>query len=131
MEAAPPPSARGSEAWRSELVWTKTRQWQQRVLSNFEYLMFLNSIADRTLNDLTQYPVFPWVIADYTSSSLDLNNPGACCACASASVCAAVREAAAVRRVYGVGAAATFRDLSKPIGALNPQRLDMFVRRYR
>lgn len=50
-------------------------------------------MADRTVNDLTQYPVFPWIIADYSSSTLDLNNPK------------------------------TFRDLTKPIGALNPERL--------
>lgn len=32
--------------------------------------MYLNSLADRTVNDLTQYPVFPWVIADYLGSDL-------------------------------------------------------------
>lgn len=51
-------------------------------------------MADRTFNDLTQYPVFPWVISDYTSSELDLSD------------------------------SATFRDLSKPVGALNPVRLE-------
>lgn len=51
----------------------------------------------RSFNDLTQYPVFPWVIADYTSETLDLTN------------------------------AATFRDLSKPIGALNESRLQVGV----
>ena len=51
----------------------------------------------------TRYPVFPWVLADYTSPSLDLDNP-----------------------VRG-----TFRDLSKPIGALNPARLQRFLERRR
>lgn len=37
--------------------------------------MHLNTVAGRTYNDLTQYPVFPWVIADYTSTILDLSNP--------------------------------------------------------
>ena len=27
-------------------------------------------MADRSINDLTQYPVFPWVVADYTSDTL-------------------------------------------------------------
>ena len=36
-------------------------------MSNFEYLMHLNTIAGRTYNDLMQYPVFPWVVADYQS----------------------------------------------------------------
>ena len=64
-----------------------THRWCRRDISNFEYLMKLNSIAGRTLNDLTQYPVMPWILADYTSSKLDFTN------------------------------AATFRDLSKPMGA--------------
>ena len=29
--------------------------------------MHLNTIAGRTYNDLMQYPVFPWVLADYHS----------------------------------------------------------------
>lgn len=50
----------------------------------------LNTIAGRTYNDLSQYPVFPWVLADYTSENLDLNDPK------------------------------TFRDLSRPVGVVNP-----------
>lgn len=41
--------------------------WQKREISNFEYLMYLNTLAGRTYNDYMQYPVFPWVLADYTS----------------------------------------------------------------
>jgi len=37
-----------------------TEKWQKRQISNFDYLMALNTIAGRTYNDLTQYPVFPW-----------------------------------------------------------------------
>lgn len=37
--------------------------------------MFLNREAGRSFKDLTQYPVFPWVIQDYSSSTLDLSNP--------------------------------------------------------
>lgn len=29
--------------------------------------MHLNTLAGRTYNDLMQYPVFPWVLADYQS----------------------------------------------------------------
>lgn len=54
-------------------------------------LLQLNTIAGRTYNDLSQYPVFPWILADYQSETLDLNNP------------------------------ATFRDLSRPIGVVNPK----------
>ncbi|XP_078085110.1 neurobeachin-like protein 1 isoform X3 [Mustelus asterias] len=66
-----------------------TQKWVNREISNFEYLIQLNSIAGRTYNDLAQYPVFPWILSDYTSEELDLNNPE------------------------------VFRDLSKPIGVAN------------
>ncbi|KAH3744075.1 protein FAN [Pelomyxa schiedti] len=77
-----------------------TRKWQIGAISNFDYLMYLNFIAGRSFNDLTQYPVFPWIIKDYTSPVLDLSRPE------------------------------TFRDLSKPVGALNPARLAKFRERY-
>ena len=41
--------------------------WIEGKLSNYDYLMHLNSAAMRTFADITQYPVFPWVIADYTA----------------------------------------------------------------
>ena len=44
-------------------------------VSNFEYLMHLNREAGRSFKDLTQYPVFPWVIADWDSEQLDLTSP--------------------------------------------------------
>jgi len=78
-----------------------TAAWQAGRVSNFDYLLYLNLAAGRSFNDLAQWPVFPWVLADYTSSSLDLDNP------------------------------ATFRDLSKPVGALNPARLQDFRKRFR
>uniref|UniRef100_A0A2K5HXG5 Neutral sphingomyelinase activation associated factor n=1 Tax=Colobus angolensis palliatus TaxID=336983 RepID=A0A2K5HXG5_COLAP len=75
-------------------------QWQRGHLSNYQYLLHLNNLADRSCNDLSQYPVFPWIIHDYSSSELDLSNPG------------------------------TFRDLSKPVGALNKERLERLLTRY-
>jgi len=52
-----------------------TKIWRERKISNFDYLMHLNCLAGRNFNDVTQYPVFPWVLCDYTSDKLDLNNP--------------------------------------------------------
>ena len=52
-----------------------TERWKNREISNFDYLLELNYLAGRTVNDFTQYPVFPWVIADYTSAELNLNAP--------------------------------------------------------
>ena len=77
-----------------------TRKWQMRLISNFDYLMQLNTIAGRSYNDITQYPVFPWILSNYTSETIDLNDPS------------------------------NYRDLSKPIGALNGKRLEMFKARY-
>ena len=34
--------------------------------------MELNKLAGRTFNDLMQYPVFPFILADYNSTELDL-----------------------------------------------------------
>ena len=77
-----------------------TRKWQKGEMSNFHYLMLINTMAGRTYNDLTQYPVFPWVIADYTSDELDFDDPR------------------------------TFRDLSKPMGCQTPDREREFRERY-
>ena len=51
------------------------RRWQSREISTFDYLMFLNAEAGRSLSDLAQYPVFPHVIADFKSSALALQSP--------------------------------------------------------
>ena len=32
------------------------------------------TFSGRTYNDLNQYPVFPWVLTNYTSETLDLND---------------------------------------------------------
>uniref|UniRef100_A0A8C4NHG3 Neutral sphingomyelinase (N-SMase) activation associated factor n=1 Tax=Eptatretus burgeri TaxID=7764 RepID=A0A8C4NHG3_EPTBU len=47
-----------------------TLQWQRGLISNYDYLLHLNNLADRSFNDLSQYPVFPWIIVDYASPQL-------------------------------------------------------------
>ena len=69
-----------------------TQRWVRGEISNFQYLMALNTLAGRSYNDLMQYPVFPWVLADYKSEELDMTNPK------------------------------TFRDLTKPMGAQTESR---------
>jgi hypothetical protein len=49
-------------------------QWISGKLSNFEYLMILNKFSSRSFNNLSQYPVFPWVLKDYKSEELNLKN---------------------------------------------------------
>lgn len=97
-----PPSSL-AESRSPEQVWRSsdmTKRWQMRQISNFEYLMYMNTLGGRSFNDLSQYPVFPWIITDMTSTTLDLNDPS------------------------------IYRDLSKPVGALNPTRLESFLARY-
>ena len=52
-----------------------TVAWANREITNFDYLMRLNTIAGRTFNDLGQYPIFPWIVADYNSPELNLKDP--------------------------------------------------------
>ncbi|XP_054002539.1 lysosomal-trafficking regulator isoform X2 [Hylaeus anthracinus] len=49
--------------------------WRSGALTNWEYITCLNKLAGRSYNDLMQYPVFPFVLADYTSEKIDFNNP--------------------------------------------------------
>ncbi|XP_076929295.1 protein SPIRRIG-like isoform X2 [Bidens hawaiensis] len=52
-----------------------SKRWQNGEISNFQYLMHLNTLAGRGYSDLTQYPVFPWILSDYESETLDLTKP--------------------------------------------------------
>ncbi len=72
---------------------TLTQRWVRREISNFQYIMELNALAGRSLLDSSHYPVFPWVIGDFSSDELDLFDPR------------------------------TFRDLQRPMGALTLIRL--------
>lgn len=52
------------------LIFTLPRKmvlFQKGEINNFQYLMHLNTLAGRSYNDLMQYPVFPWILADYDS----------------------------------------------------------------
>nr|XP_019543989.2 uncharacterized protein LOC109414613 [Aedes albopictus]XP_029723549.1 uncharacterized protein LOC109414613 [Aedes albopictus] len=49
-----------------------TQAWKEGSLSNWEYLMHLNQISGRSYHDLMQYPVYPWILSDYESPTLDL-----------------------------------------------------------
>lgn len=49
--------------------------WRSGALTNWEYITCLNKLAGRSYNDLMQYPVFPFVLSDYTSEEIDLTNP--------------------------------------------------------
>ena len=53
---------------------------QNGEMSNFQYLMQLNTLAGRSYNDLMQYPIFPWVLADYESDVSSDSHNGWCVA---------------------------------------------------
>ena len=55
-------------------LFQSTQQWSAKNISNDEYLLVLNSYGGRSFSDLAQYPIFPWIISDYESSSLPLKN---------------------------------------------------------
>ena len=76
------------------------KKWLEGEITTFEYLMEINFYSGRSLNDLTQYPVFPWVLAEFESNFLDLNDE---------------------EQFY--------RKLNLPIGAINEKRLSFFKQR--
>ena len=41
------------------------KEWKNWEISNFEFLMWLNICGNRSYNDLSQYPVFPWILINY------------------------------------------------------------------
>lgn len=58
----------------SKIVKRVTKMWLENKIDNFEYLLELNKIASRSFHDLSQYPIFPWVLKDYRSEKLDLSD---------------------------------------------------------
>lgn len=77
-----------------------TEKWIKREISNFEYLMSLNVYSGRSFLATSQYPLFPWILVDFSSKELELNK----------------------KEIY--------RDLTKPVGALTEKRIDDIMKRY-
>ena len=47
-------------------------KWANWEMSTFKFLMLINLYASRSLNDVNQYPVFPWIITNYTEEDYNL-----------------------------------------------------------
>eukprot|EP01135_Chromosphaera_perkinsii_P007239 Nk52_evm47s745 gene=Nk52_evmTU47s745 len=75
------------------------QRWEDGEISNYSYLIILNTLAGRSFNHLHQYPIIPHILKDFYSPVLDLTSPQ------------------------------TFRDLSKPMGAQGSRRLEEFIQR--
>ena len=79
------------------------KDWEQWEISNMDMLCMLNNYSGRSFKDLTQYPVFPWIISDYVSSSKELK-----------------------KYKYD-----NIRDLTKPIGAIgNEERTQSYLQKF-
>ncbi|XP_071247370.1 lysosomal-trafficking regulator isoform X1 [Salvelinus alpinus] len=78
-----------------------THLWGSGQISNFEYLTHLNKHSGRSFNDLMQYPVFPFILKDYISETLDL------------------------------GDSAIYRNLNKPIAVQSKEKEDRYVDNYK
>jgi hypothetical protein len=49
------------------MVSKKSEEWINNNISTLEYLMWLNIYSGRSFNDLTQYPIFPWILTNYSA----------------------------------------------------------------
>ena len=74
--------------------------WREGAMTNFEYLTYLNKLSGRSFNDLMQYPVFPFILADYESDKLNLKSPQ------------------------------SFRNLLKPVAIQRKEREKYFINQY-
>lgn len=77
-----------------------TNQWKNWNITTYEYLYYLNILAGRSFCDTSQYPVYPWVIMDRWSETIDLDD----------------------RNVY--------RDLGKSMLALSPGKLELEIAKW-
>ncbi|RNF23391.1 putative neurobeachin/beige protein [Trypanosoma conorhini] len=87
-------------AQRAARIRSMLIRWAAGSVSTYDYLTFLNRVAGRTRLDFNQYPIYPWVLADYKSSELELD------------------------------AAKTYRDLSLPMGAQTEERRQKVMQVY-
>jgi hypothetical protein len=136
-----------------------TEKWLNREMSNYEYLMHINTCSGRTYNDINQYPVFPWIISYYPETKVKLvpsssktsssssssssssgaggsSNGGSAVVAALAAGTVEVQEDLSdnidIEEVIRAGPShpltkRVFRDLTKPMGALEPNRLNQVL----
>jgi hypothetical protein len=56
-----------------EILDQALEKWSDGFLNTYSYLMLLNTLSGRTYNNLAQYPIYPWILKDYFSTEIDLN----------------------------------------------------------
>lgn len=48
--------------------------WKQHILTNYEYIYYLNLLSGRSFNDVNKYPMMPQLIKENVTASIDLSN---------------------------------------------------------
>ncbi|XP_025103482.1 lysosomal-trafficking regulator-like isoform X3 [Pomacea canaliculata] len=76
------------------------KMWLEGNMTNFDYLTCLNKLSGRSFNDLMQYPILPFILRDYESDELNLEDPS------------------------------VFRDLRKPIAVQDKSRERKYIDNY-
>ena len=49
----------------SDFITNLTENWLDWNISTMELLLWLNILSNRSFNDISQYPVFPWILTQY------------------------------------------------------------------
>ncbi|ANQ08303.1 Uncharacterized protein PCOAH_00025700 [Plasmodium coatneyi] len=80
-----------------DFVYAIQKKWEVGAISNYEYIDFINCLAGRSRKDFSQYPVFPWILCDYSKEELNFSDDS------------------------------MFRNLKKPVGCLNADRLNSLI----
>ncbi|KAH8738984.1 hypothetical protein FG386_003309 [Cryptosporidium ryanae] len=81
--------------------------WINGAISTYHYIDYLNGIGGRSRGDLTQYPVFPWTVVNFDDdSSLGEN-------------------------IQEFDSESNYRDLSKSLGSINENNLEILKKRMR
>ena len=50
------------------------KSWENNKISTLQFLMLSNILSNRSLNDMGQYPIFPWLITNYQVTKNHINN---------------------------------------------------------
>ena len=70
MQVIPPPTS--SKKNLNTFLNVKYEDWKKHKISTLELLMWLNILSGRSFNDMTQYPVFPWVVTNFQNEEINL-----------------------------------------------------------
>ncbi|OHT09101.1 hypothetical protein TRFO_04701 [Tritrichomonas foetus] len=74
--------------------------WENRKITTYSYLYYLNLLSGRSFQDLKQYPIFPFIIKDYSQNVIDLKDES------------------------------IYRDFSLHVGAINPNFRNDYLQKY-